>query len=326
MTASPESVLVYVGLDRFGDGLMKLPFLRALRATWPAARITWLAGKGPTVYAGLLKPLVAGLADEVIESAGIGLATAELLRRPLPGRRFDLVLDTQRRLMTSLIVRRIAHGRYVSGAAGWLLSDAKPADRAKPPAMIGQMLRLIEAASGSPVDPLGARIAVPPEIEDQARHLLPDGPAYVGLAPGAGDRRKCWPLDRFIELAKRLPAPVVLLGPGESDWSDELHRALPGARFPLQAGADGPLLSIAVARRLAVAVANDAGMGHLLAAGDCPLVSLFGPTPAEKFAPFAAMLEVVDARNFGSLEMSAIPVDAVAGAVERLLTGTARPG
>ena len=46
MHAAPKSILVYVGLDRFGDGLMKLPFVRALRSTWPEAHVTWLAGKG----------------------------------------------------------------------------------------------------------------------------------------------------------------------------------------------------------------------------------------------------------------------------------------
>jgi ADP-heptose:LPS heptosyltransferase len=315
------SVLVYVGLDRFGDGVMKLPFLRALRASWPQARITWLAGKGPSAYAGVLRPLVAGLADEVIDDAHIGLAAAELLRRPLPGRRFDLVLDTQRRVLTTLILRRIAHGRFVSGAAAWLLSDARPPDRTKPASMIGQMMRLIEAAAGGRVDPLGARIVVPEAIEARARQLLPDGPAYVGLMPGAGDRRKCWPLDRFIALARQLPAPVMLLGPDERDWVADLRAALPGVPFPLQDAGDGPLMTVALGRRLAAAVANDAGMGHLLAAADCPMVSLFGPTPSAKFAPFAARLEVVEAGRFGNSEMSAIPPDAVAAAIQRLVKG-----
>ncbi|MSP49107.1 MAG: lipopolysaccharide heptosyltransferase family protein [Alphaproteobacteria bacterium] len=323
MSDEPGSILVYVGLDRFGDGLMKLPFARALRSTWPKARITWLAGKGETVYAGRLGDLVAGLIDEVIQNAGIGLAAHELLRRPLPDRRFDLILDTQRRAMTSLVLRRIRHRRFVSGTAGWLLSDARPPRRAKPPAMIRQMLDLIEAATGRPVEPRRAWVSLPDAIERQAAALLPDGRPYVAIVPGAGDRRKCWPLDRFIALGRGLEAPVVLLGPDETEWQDELTQALPQARFPFQESALGadPGLSLAVARRLKVAVANDAGMGHLLAAGDCPLVSLFGPTPAGKFAPFAERLTVIEARSFGGDDMAAIPVDAVAAAVESHLRG-----
>ena len=50
MTAAPETILAYSGLELMGDGFMKIPFLRALRGTWPQARITWLAGAGRTVY------------------------------------------------------------------------------------------------------------------------------------------------------------------------------------------------------------------------------------------------------------------------------------
>jgi ADP-heptose:LPS heptosyltransferase len=322
MTASPQTILVYVGLDRFGDGLMKLPFVRALRATWPDARITWLAGKGTTVYGGGLRGLVDGLIDEVVQEAGIGLAARELMARPLPGRHFDLILDTQRRALTSLVLRRIRHDRFVSGSAGWLLSDARPAAKTKPAAMIRQMLDLIEAASGRAVEPFRAVLAVDAIAEHEAARALPEGPRYVGLAPGAGDRRKCWPLENFIALAKGLDAPVILLGPEETEWLARLRAALPQARFPLQDAPPGldPGLSIALARRLVVTVANDAGIGHLFAAGDCPMISLFGPTPAAKFAPFATRLTLIEAQKFGGEEMTRIPVEAVARAVAFHLT------
>ena len=36
----PNTILVYVGADLLGDGLIQLPFVRALRAAYPQARIT----------------------------------------------------------------------------------------------------------------------------------------------------------------------------------------------------------------------------------------------------------------------------------------------
>ena len=78
---SPNNVLVYVGFDRIGDGLLKLPFVRGLRMAFPEARITWLAGKEDSVYAGVLADLAEGQIDEVIEYAGIGVGPSELLRR-----------------------------------------------------------------------------------------------------------------------------------------------------------------------------------------------------------------------------------------------------
>lgn len=322
----PSSICVYVGLDFVGDGLMKLPFLRALRAAWPDARVTWLAGKGRTVFAHDLAPLAQGLIDEVVEDAGIGSHWLELLRRPLAGRRFDLVIDTQRRVLTSLIVKRIAHGVFVSGAAGFMLSDRRPpVAGAKPRSMVRQMLTLIETASGAQARP-EAPLRLDAASMDAARRLLPDGSAYIGLAPGAGGRHKCWPVNRFIDLAQRIAksgrVPVFILGPGEEEWSD-LCRTVPGARLVLQdAAAQGiavtPMLTIAVARHFAAAVANDSGAGHMLAAADIPLVSLFGPTQPEKFAPMTKRLTVLRAQDFGGAAMEAIPVDAVERALETL--------
>ncbi len=321
-------ILVYSGLELLGDGVMKLPFVRALRRTWPAARITWLAGKGKTVYAGTLAPLVRDCLDEVIEDAGIGSTARELFHRPLPGRRFDLIIDTQRRVLTTLILRRIRSACFVSGAAGFMLSSRKPAkDERKPPAMIRQLFALLEIAAGRPVTP-AFDLELGREWRERAALLLPSGPHYVGIAPGAGGAHKRWPLERFEALAHAEIAggrsPVFVLGPDEAAWGTPLRAAVPTALFPLQAAEAGanpsPLLTIALAQRLAAAVANDSGTGHLIAASGCPLVSLFGPTRAAKFAPAARRLEIVEAQSFGAAEMTAIPLEAVSTALAAVLT------
>ncbi|MBL8655074.1 MAG: glycosyltransferase family 9 protein [Alphaproteobacteria bacterium] len=321
-----SSILIYVGLDLVGDGLLKLPFARRLRANWPEARIVWCAGKGPSVYATTLKPLVDGLIDETIENAGFGSSWGDLLTRPLGGRDFDLVIDTQRRFSTSLAVRRVRHRRFVSGAAGWFLSDGKPRDTTKPRSMDAQLSQLIEAAGGDP-NIATAPLRLPAQAVGDARTLLPDGQTYVVLAPGAGNREKCWPLERFVELGHRLSArgivPVFQLGPNETDWVAAC-RAVPNAILPIQDAIarrmeTAPALTIALAQRCKAAVANDAGGGHMLAAGDVGLVSLFGPTDPAKFAPAAQRLTVIRAQTFGAETMDAIPLDAVEKALATYL-------
>lgn len=317
-----DSILVYVGLDAVGDGLIKLPFIRSLRAAFPQARITWMAGKGHTVFADTLAPVVTGLIDEVIDEAGIGSRPLELLGNPLPGRSFDLIVDTQRRGLTTLILKRIRHRRFISATAGWLFSHARPARTTRPAAMIGQMMQLVEAAAGRPVK-ADFPLPVDSATEAEAERLLPAGPRYVGLAPGAGGRVKCWPLDRYIALAAGLrdAVPVFLLGPAEAgDWAAAIRAALPGALLPLQETPGlTPMLTIALGRRLAAAVANDSGTGHMLGAADIPLVSLFGPTPADKFAPHAARASILRAQDFGGDSMDRIPLEAVEKALLALL-------
>lgn len=336
--ATPESVLVYVGLDLVGDALIKLPFVRALRRAYPEARITWLAGKGKSAYADLLRPLVDGLLDEVVDDAGIGidlkhLIAAPLDGTPLAGRRFDLVIDTQTRVKTSLIVRRIPHRVVVSGALGFLLSDRRPRfGYRRPEALVHRLLDMVEIASGRPAD-ASQRISLDPIYGETAAALLPPGPAYIGLAPGSSQDRKCWPLDRFISLAQGLSergfVPVFLLGPKEEAWADRLAAEVPEAIQPemrVSSSLHSPLLTIALSARLTAAVANDSGTSHMLAAADTPLVSLFGPTSPEKFAPYSSRGVIVTAQQFGASDaMAAIPLETVAETLKGFLSELAEP-
>lgn len=332
----PATVLVYAGLELLGDGLMKLPFVRALRNSYPQAHITWLAGKGKSAYAGKLSPLVRGLLDEVIDDAGIGRHWREILRRPLPDRHFDLILDTQRRAVTTLVLRRIRHSRFVSACAGYLWSDLRPPGALfgayrKPPALVDQLLELLALARhGRPDAALdcGGQIALPEAVRAEARRLLPEGARYVAMAPGAGERIKCWPLEHFAALGQRLAeqglVPVYLLGPQETEWHEPLRAAVPQARFPLaEPGARldlEPVLTIGLAARAAACVANDSGSGHLFAVAASPLICLFGPSAPEKFAPRTVRLTIVKAQDFDSAELRAIPVEAVARAVRAALS------
>lgn len=329
----PASVLVYVGLDRVGDAILKLPFVRGLRDNFPNATITWVAGKDTSVYASVMKPVVAGLIDEVIERAGLGLHPRELLSRPLGGRPFDLVIDTQRVALATLVLRRVPHRRFISPFARFLLSSRRPPWGYRyPKLMVRQMLDLLELATGRPAPtPDSIAMTIDPALDRAVAELLPAGPVYVGLAPGAGGRPKCWPLDNFIAAARaqveRGRVPVFLVGPQELEWVEPLRSAVPEARFPLQAEGVrerhgfSPLFTIALGRRLAAGLSNDSGVGHMLAASGSPLVSLFGPTSPQKFTPMTRSLTIVTAQTWGGRDMTLIPVPAALDAVEAALAG-----
>ncbi|MEC7490921.1 MAG: glycosyltransferase family 9 protein [Pseudomonadota bacterium] len=324
----PQSILVYVGGDLLGDALIKLPFVRALKGAWPNSHLTWLAGTHKTAFARELAPLVAGLIDEIIEEAGFESVKGKFFSRPLGGRYFDLLIDTQRGVARSLLVRRIRHKVFVSGAANFLFSDLKPAKpRTRPPKMINQMMELISLTYGA-APPKGPPLWVDPAADRKAADILPSGPVYVGFAPGAGGPHKRWPLNRYLSLAgSQIGAgrtPVFILGPGEMDLTSKIRNAVPGAIIPEEQPRAGhletPILSIAISRRLRAAVANDSGVGHILAAGETPLVSLFGPTLPDKFAPATPYLRVIRAQEFGGDSMEFIPEAAVGAALEILIS------
>ena len=326
----PKSIMIYAGWDLVGDGILKLPMIRALRAAYPKAKITWVAGKRESAFATILSPLVDGLLDEVIEHAGIGGSVADLLfNTPLKGRRFDLIIDTQKVALASLSIWRIPHKHFISPFAKFRLSTVTPEPDYKwPRHIVRQLLDLADLATGG-TSSVPERIALPVSDAEHtlAGQLLLDGPTYVAMAPGAGGRPKCWPLDYFIELgqiqAKAGRIPVYLLGPQEEEWMMRIEKAIPRARFPLQEDRRHGFAStftVALGDRCKVAVVNDAGVGHMLASSKAGLISLFGPTKPEKFTPVTPKLTLLRAQNYGegdAMEMISVPV--VKDAVEAML-------
>jgi ADP-heptose:LPS heptosyltransferase len=315
MTAS---ILVYSMGEVIGDGLIKLPFIAGLRAAFPDAKISWCAAKGSTVYAGPLKSVVEGLIDEIVTDGPTGAGALDVLPwvKPFGGRTFDLIIDTQENVRRSVVARRAAR-RFVSASGR---SDL-------PEAVIDRLGALLgEVSPGAGLQPL---TLTNERAIKAAGALLPAGPTYVGFAPGAGGAEKRWPLERYIELARALEArgrtPVFFFGPDEDEDAARAATAVPDALFPEDERTDtytdikGPLLVIALAGRLAAAVANDAGPGHMLAAGGAPLLSLQKDRrKAVKFRPAAPRLELLVAEDYGS-GMDALPLDPVTEALERLL-------
>ena len=310
-----------------GDGLIKLPFVAATRSAFPDARVTWVAAKGATVYATALKGVVQGMIDEVVTEGVTGAKAADflLLRRPFEGRRFDVVIDTQTNVRRSLVVKRAAR-RFISPAADFRFSDHRPA--AWPDAMVDRLMTLLSLAAGRDIPFAPVRLS-DPRTAAAADILLPAGPTYVGFAPGAGGEVKRWPLDRYLALARAEAAagrtPVFFLGPDEADAAAKVREDLPAALIPELDRTDdlqdvkGPLLVVALATRLAAAVANDAGPGHMLAAGGAPLLSLqLERRKAVKFHPAAERLEMLVAEDYGDGGMAAIPLADAAAALARL--------
>jgi ADP-heptose:LPS heptosyltransferase len=320
-----QTVLIYSMGEVIGDGLIKLPFIAGLRAAFPEARISWCAAKGETVYAGPLKSVVAGYVDEVILEGPNGAGALDSLpwSRPFSGRRFDLVIDTQENLRRSGVARRGASGRFVSAAL-----QARSKDW--PVAVTDRLARLLDLATDGQGAPKPLALNNTDALK-AAEALLPAGPTYVGLAPGAGGQDKRWPLENYLELARRIIAngwtPVFLFGPDEAEDAAIAAREVPEGLQPERnridgfTGVKGPLLVIALAARLAAGIANDAGPGHMLAAGGAPLLSLQQDRrKSVKFRPAAQRLEMLVAEDYGS-GMSALPVDAAWDALKTLVSG-----
>ena len=317
MTIRPKSILVHVSGDRLGDALLKYPVIRALREELPDVKLVWVTARNPSIFAGRLSTLAAGLIDEIHSETGIGDSPLA----PLPGfvaGPYDVVVASESRIRDALTLRRIPSKDFISPAAGFLLSSRKPREPFKLLSSYDRFRVLVSLAAGRALRPR-TEIDVPTRFVDAARHALPAGRRYVGLSPGAGGARKRWPLENYIELARRLSdqglVPVFFGGPEESHVWDFVEREVPSAltpeRFLTAQLGDDPMITIALGRRLHFSVANDSGGGHLLAAAGRPLLTIFGHTNAVKFSSPYCIHVTLSAEELGQRSIEDISVDDV---------------
>jgi ADP-heptose:LPS heptosyltransferase len=137
----------------------------------------------------------------------------------------------------------------------------------------------------------------------------PDG--TILIHPGSGSASKCWPIERFVDLAARLrqDGRVVRLVIGETEldrWDRSILDSLGGAERP----ADLVGLYDAI-RSASLFIGNDSGPAHLAGALDVPTIVLYGPTSPLIWKPQGPKVTAVEAA--GGLE--AISVDRVMEAV-----------
>jgi len=131
---------------------------------------------------------------------------------------------------------------------------------------------------------------------------------YAVLHPFASSTDKCWPADRFCELARYLNlwniTPVFLAGPADNTAPFSQFRVF---REPLE-GAKA-LLS-----RATLFVGNDSGPAHIAAAFGVPSVVLFGPSKPAIWGPWRTECEIVVAPE----GLESVSVSCLVAALERL--------
>lgn len=204
-------------------------------------------------------------------------------------------------------------------ALGWLvLTRAHAAMRPRSGPKVAQLGAVLG------LDPPPLPVAwTAPEDRAHAAALLPAGHPLVALGPTANWPVKLWPAERFAALFDALTAgplrgaaPVVLGGPGAAEraMAAPLLARLPGA-IDLVGALSLPEAAACLARA-DLYVGNDSGLMHLAAAAGTPTLGLFGPTPADEYAPAGRCAAAVRAPD---ATMAGLTVAAVLDVAQGLL-------
>jgi ADP-heptose:LPS heptosyltransferase len=257
--------ILFVTSNRIGDAVLSTGLLGHLLEHHPAARFTVACGPAATgVFAAMprLERLIAmpkrRFALHWLALWGTAVGTV-----------WDLVVDLR------------------ASALAWLV----PA-RQRRIFRAGDDHRVTELARLFGLDP-----PPPPQVwtaEPHRRHaaeLLPDG-RWLALGPTANWGGKQWPIERFVDLARRLTASgaplagariAVFGGPGEQAAVAALLAATPAVDL---VGRVDLATAAACLARATLYVGNDSGLMHIAAASGAPTLGLFGPSREAHYAPW----------------------------------------
>ncbi len=292
-----QSVLV-IHQGALGDFILTLPALETLRKTFSQATFTILG------YLRILELVGQRFyAEEILSIDQRGMASFFACGRPLDPSlsqcfsRFDLIVVFGRDEEGTFIgnLRRVCHGSilqinpFPSRDEKIHLTDH----------LFNQLSRY-----GFPVFPLNPRLRLKKSDQDWGRDFCgrkgvtpEDRSKVIILHPGSGSKRKVWPLDRFLSLAKmfrdRFGSKIlIILGPAEGPEVEEAFEGMDPHTFIQVRGLS--LLQLAsVMEGGKLLIGNDSGISHLASSLGIPTIALFGPTDPRVWSPMGEKVCVV---------------------------------
>jgi ADP-heptose:LPS heptosyltransferase len=273
--------------NSIGDFLVALPALEALRAAYPAARITllgcdwhaaFLRGRPGPVDRVMPVPGSAGVRDDCPPASPRELAAFFRRQR---AERYDLAIQLHGGGANSNPFTRRLGARVTAGSRA---PDAEALDRWVPYRCfqheIFRFLEVVGLVGAAPVT-LTPRIVATGEDRLEAERALPPDPAgrpLVVLHPGAADPRRRWPAGHFAQVARCLAergCQVVACG-GAGAADRELTAAVAAVAPVEDLGGRLSLGGLAgLLARCRLLVGNDSGPRHLAEAVGVPTVGVY---------------------------------------------------
>lgn len=299
-----ESVVIFRALQ-LGDMLCAVPALRALRAALPHARIALVglpwAQQFAHRFGDYLDEFFVFPGHAALHEQAVQQALVDAFYQAMQSRHFSLALQMHG---SGEISNGIVKAFGAQLTAGYALVDSPGWDDGcyclPYPDHGPEPLRLLDFTTSLGAPPMGTQLEFPLTIQDwqelQASGLAAGLTAghYLCIHPGARFRDKCWPPQRFAEIADRLAhefgLAIVLTGSAkETDLTSAVaeHMKTPAinAAAPISIGAMAALMS--GARLL---ICNDTGVSHIAAGLQLRSVVVFSKADIARWAPLDRQL------------------------------------
>ncbi|HEX7200216.1 MAG TPA: hypothetical protein VF213_12105, partial [Dongiaceae bacterium] len=148
-------IAVFNEREGLGDGFSKLPLLRALKRAYPAEKIIWVVSESDSPYRVVMADIVRPYVAEVLVDTHMRWPSPGVIRRLRQLPPFSLVIDHRTDLVTVMTAKLALRTKlYQAASPGYLFCSRRPAG-ARPKHKLTQLIGLLEAVTGCPVDGSG---------------------------------------------------------------------------------------------------------------------------------------------------------------------------
>jgi len=325
-----NNILLYNSGGGIGDSIQLLPFINMLKSELKNTKLYYLSAH-ENHFISSLKDF-----NSEVETLNLNIKYfgfrwwhAFIINKKIKSKNiksFDLILDLQSKLRNSLILKMIPHEAFISPCLNFRLS--KPSLKfKKEKKIINTILYSVNLLLETNFQLRDFNIKkIDQKFFTESERLLPNN-NYVGLSITQGNvyRKKEWPLDNIIKISNKLienkKIPVFLIKKNEEELKNKIESLVPGSVFPeYESNLSSPALVTCIGKRLDFAITIDNGIMHMLSLAKVPMISLFGPTDSEKFAPNYNNSIILDSKKlYKTNKVSAITVDDVLSAAKQHL-------
>ena len=239
---------------------------------------------------------------------------------------FDLIIDLQSKIRNSLILKKIPHKYFISSSLNFNFSKPKMSIKKEKKVndtifnAINYIFKTQYKINEYDINKIDK------SFFNESEKLLPKK-NYIGFSITQGNiyRKKEWPLKNVIKICniimKKNFIPVFFIERENINLKEKISNLVPDALFPeYETNLDSPALVTCLAKRVNFVITIDNGVMHMLALSKIPMISLFGPTDSEKFAPSYKNSIVLDSKKiYNSKNISLITVEDVLKAAKQHL-------
>ena len=315
-----KKILIYNSGGGLGDAIQLFPLILSLKNHFKSGHFYYL-GAHENHFLNKLKDFNVNIKTLDLGLKYFGFRWWHLFKAKsrffeLNLEKFDLIIDLQSKLRNTLILKRIPSVNFYSSTFNYNFCSLKK-DYLSNNNISQKTILNLEKLLDVNIKKVDFSLDNLNQIYiNEAKKLLP-GSNYIGFSITQGNeyRKKSWPLENFIILAKKIEEmkkiPVFFVEKKNIEIINQIKSKVPNSLFP-EHNSDlvCPALVTALSSRLEKGITIDNGVMHMMSLAKVPMIVLFGPTNSEKFAPNHENVVILDSNKlYKTSDISKIQVE-----------------